>query len=445
MSVEEFWEYEYRVTGADEDDPWTRAPRVLADAEELRITDVELGVAYDVRARCIDSRGRASAWTLIEAMEPEGATAPPAPVTDVRVGPCGVTWSDPDRSVNVVGYRLRHAAGDYRYFPGMDEAHPGIWPEPPFPKCFLPPGVRAIAVTAVDADGRESEPVITIAELDTAPPLANAIATQNQYSLGWPGTIQGGSNAGLTLDAGVDPNDFFWAQPRGADLIWDPDDQASYWPADAVNFWPQDIGDEEPFWPVDDALEFWDPRYLPLVYTFTVTPAPAAAAEQLAVAVSASVPGARVEFRTQDDLFWDLDPILFWDADDNAYFWPQTEAPWRPWPGTVQSLTPQNVEFRVTLPGGLVQGQVTGVIATVTAPDQLERFANVAIPVEGRRLAPAGRYSRVALQELLVHHGSAAVSAVFADLDATRGPLVFVLNGSGVPTSGVIDATLRGF
>lgn len=447
MSTEEFWEYEWRRHGADEDEPWTRGPRVHTDVEQLEICcGVELGEVYDVRARCVDTLGRASAWTTIEGLDVEGRTAPPAAPTDIRVGPCGVTWNDPNRDVAIAGYRVKHAPGRFEYFDAMEPAHVGIWPGPPFPKCFIPGGARTIAVVAVNTDGIESEPVFSVEDLGpVAPVLTNVVQTIDLADGGFPGTIHGGTG-GSTLTAIQDINEFFWPLPRGADLFWAEDDDELFWANDDAEFWNQDIGDDEPFWPVDDEALFWDPRWLPVEYVFTVTPKPNVIDPLVSVDVVADTPGWRLEYRQANDVFWEPDPVPFWNDDDDELFWAQDEGEWRPWPGKIESFTAQATDFRLTVPGGASQSNVTTLKVLVSAEDQLERFENLAIAPSGLRLPIAGKYERVRVESMVLAAGSAGLTPLVLDQDGSRGPLIAIVDANQLAVGGTLaHVTIRGY
>jgi hypothetical protein len=448
MGLETFWEYEWRPSDADEDDPWTRMPRLHADTEELDVCcGIELGVEYDMRIREVDTLGRASAWELVRGLVGEGTIPRPAAVDEVRVGPCGIDWSDPNRSVGVQGYKLRFANGDHRFFDSMEPAHPGLWPTPPFPKCFLPPGVLSVAVTAVNADGLESVPTISIVEIDD-PALPNVVVVHDEATGGFSGTIQGGAVDAGVLKATIDPNQFFWPQARGADLFWHVDDERLFWKNDVELFWPQDIGDDEPFWPADDDEVFWDAKYRPLEYSFILTPQTQARDALLTVSFDVTTPGARLQYRVESALFWDPDATDFWDADDDALFWPQGVGAWRPWNGSIGGVTAQPIEFRLQLPGGHVRPEVASIEAKITAPDQFESFQKLPITAEGTRLPLSRTYAHVEIESWMIHYMVAhadAIAVKLGDTDGGKGPLIYVVNFLGAPVVGLIDIRIRGY
>ena len=215
---------------------------------------------------------------------------------------------------------------------------------------------------AVDHTGNESvnAAVVTINIGDRI--ASNLILTQDEDGADFPGTIVNGTVSGSpsALAADTDADPLFWAS-----------DVALLWGADAATFWPT----------VTYKALTYTARYSPLSDHIGAT-----------VSLALSILGDRViDYRMVNEVvFWAAgspEPV-FWGADGDSFWAPNTVSTWAPFPGIVGPLDndDEDIDFRVTVEPGATQGTIATMDILVDVPDLLEFFEDVAIGSGGARL-----------------------------------------------------------
>ncbi|MEG6507338.1 hypothetical protein, partial [Nitratidesulfovibrio sp. 1201_IL3209] len=102
-------------------------------------------------------------------------------------------------------------------------------------------------------------------------------------------------------------------------------------------------------------------------------------------------------------------------------------------------------QMRVSLLGGDGYVRILQCRVLLDVPDQIEEFEDVAVPAEGVRLALVRSYRSVRQVLLTVQDdGGDGSSARTIDKSISPGPLVQVLDATGTPVAGTIDARVRG-
>jgi hypothetical protein len=131
-------------------------------------------------------------------------------------------------------------------------------------------------------------------------------------------------------------------------------------------------------------------------------------------------------------------------ATDSAVFWEEGVGAWRPWPGMLLSLTREQLDYRVTIQGGLTQGIIFDFPLVVTLPAIEETLDDLVIGAAGSRLPIARTYREILNVALtLQDDGGSAASIRLVD-KAPTGPLVKAFNNAGTGVTATIDARLRG-
>ena len=119
---------------------------------------------------------------------------------------------------------------------------------------------------------------------------------------------------------------------------------------------------------------------------------------------------------------------------------------WAVWPGSLDVDGTSEVRFRLTLSAGLTQGVIYDLTALIDAPSITEVVDDVVISPAGTRLSLANTYRVIRSVQLTVQSdGGTGVTPRLIDKNATLGPLVEILNTSGVAVAGLLDAEIRGY
>lgn len=386
---------------------WTTANPVPANAGATWLGPVEDAVAYDVAARYESGIGPLSAWTQAPAHVVIGETENPATPATVATTPERCFFSKvADRDVK--GYEIRAIPGAVATWSLGVAVHDGLVTDSPYRYQQRLTGLQTIMVAAVDRGDRVGLP--NYATLDFGAIDDYNIAQSYDYrAAGFPGTITDAS-----LSAG--------------DLVADTDLAADYWGIGADDWWTH-----------DGATGMWGgSNYLALQYVDVF----AAAYGGGDLILDATLAGSRAT------LDWRADGATagdFW-APGGADFWAGTDfygvsPAWQPYIGAIGSTAHQGVQFRVSIDGSPIRGQITALSARLQMPDKEQVFYNVAIDAGGTRLAPAAgtpavEWIRIEEANFTVFaDGSGATSGRVVDFDPATGPLVQTLNAAGAAVS----------
>lgn len=337
---------------------------------------------------------------------------PPAPQSlSVRDGL--LDWRYPDRQPDLAGFQVRHQAGIGRVW---DDAAPfsddAILPGPPIDLRALGGGVRTILVRAITAAGAVSDPIWAVLDLGD-PVTANVVETTDHRALGWTGEI---------TDGVVDSGDLAASSTT------------DYWRAD----------DDHLTWRGDDARQVWAPHFGALVYTVRFTPSEAA---RITVAAAASGDSWKLEYRNPlPSLAWNAsDAASHWTGVDGAAHWSGRSGDFLPWPGALDAPA-KEIEFRLTVAGGVERGRITAFAITLDVEDVQETLGQVAISAAGTRLALTKSYRSIHAVNLTLFAdaGSSAITVRVEDQSAALGPLITCRNASDVAVDGVVNAIIQG-
>jgi len=375
------------------------------------VTGVDELQAYDLRLRHVTVPGRVSDWTPIDGHVVQGKTAPPAAPSGLTVAAGLLTWTYGLAPRDFAGFEVLWKFGDDRNPAGATAAHVGLVGAPPFDLSTLPGGTLTLFVFAVDSSGnRSTEPAILVKDLGD-PAQANVVETIDLEALGWPGTTTGGSISGDDIVA------------SSLTLFWS-NDAALFWSVDSAPFWPAGVYDT-------------------LVYetSFAIDALWAPADIFLELATAGGSP--MVEYRRSEGLFWSNDANVFWSGDPNP-FW-QASGDWRPWPGRI-NVGREQIDLRVTLPGGPVQGVLDALRIVVDVPDVREQFLDLALPSTASRITPLKAYRAIKTVRFdLLDDGGSAVNVRIIDRDPVLGPLVQPVDAALAGATAHVNATIEGY
>lgn len=338
----------------------------------------------------------------------QGLRQPPPDVEEITVTGDMVSW--PAVSVpDLAGYELRFQFGNNTWWDTAVPLHTGVITESPYQLTRRPQGEVTVLIKAVDTTGNRSENAASV-QVGFAPiPVSNAVFSAPQHP-GFEGDITGGSVDGDDLVA------------DDLDLFFEPADGPMYTPGSDPMYGTSQYGE--------------------MVYGFTVS---STQAGRLVLLYTISAESLLVEYRVRgsDPLYEPAADPMYEPTDESLY---GEFGDWSVWPGSIDFSGEFEVEFRLTLSGGLVQGVIYDLTAVVDANEIVEELDDVAIGSSGTRLTLTNTYSVIKTVQLTVQNdGGPGVSARVVDKNTSLGPLVEVLNSSGTPVVGVVDARIRGY
>lgn len=338
----------------------------------------------------------------------QGLRQPPPNVTGLSVNGNTVSW-DPVSVPDLAGYELRFQYGTSTWWDTAVPLHTGLITESPYQLTRRPQGDVTVLIKAVDTTGNRSTSPASIAAGFAPIPVSNIAAAFPQHP-SFPGQITGGTVVGGDLVA--DDTDSFYEPLAGP--MYQPDSDPMYGTS----------------------------QFSELVYLFGVS---STEAGRLTLLYTISAEELLIEYRVGG-----ADPMYEPAADE--MYQPAAEpiygelGDWAVWPGSIDFDGRFEVQFRLTLSAGLSQGVVFDLTAVVDAPEISEQFEDVPISALGTRLALTNTYRAIKTVQLTLQaDGGTGVSARVQDKDPALGPLVEVLNSSGVPVAGVLDAVIRGY
>jgi hypothetical protein len=382
------------------------------DASFTTLYGLQDGLHYLIRARFVNQRRIPGAWTTI-AHQVIGKTAPPPAPAFVSLTQTTVFAQEVD-VLDLAGYRLRAIAGSVAAtasdFARGSSMHDGFVTDFPWTIQQTLYGVQTVMVVAEDTSGNQSTPAYAV--LDFGQPDSGSIGqAYSQGAAGWLGDkLRCAVDAGA-LKADADPVSDLFAI---AEMFGEPDL--------FVGLWLDMVYTAEPFTPIFGG-------------------------GTLVLDLDAVGDNVQVEFRKLasgvDDLFASLD--LF--AADDLLGLP-TE--WAPWPGALRVRRHEVIQLRVSIAGGGLRGQINSMELRLALQRGTQDFSPRAFGSGGLRLAPAdGQPARVWAEIRTVGilpkvDGSGAVSGRWFDLDERLGPLVELVNVSGVAVTGTATATVGG-
>ena len=374
------------------------------------------GVAYDVRARAINTIGAASAWIEVTSHTVIGKSALPADVTSFLIAGDDFTWVGPESEFDFDGYELRFHYGDNDSYGDANPLHTGRLLASPFTMAVRPSGPVTFMIKAFDRSGNESAnaAVIKTALGDAA--VANVVQTFDQKALAWPGTLTDGT---------VDGSNNLLADIASSNLMWDADPTKAMWTVDSATMWAVTIYDD-------------------MVYETTVTVADAGLGSIMTLANTIVGGAIEIDYRPESPAaMWVADTEPMWSADGNVMW---TAAPaYETWPGSI-TVANDIYNFRVSTGQGTVQGTVTELTVTVDLPDLNDFLGDVSISAGGTRLSLTKTFDTIQVVNLTLQDDAGTAETLrIIDKNAVTGPLVKAFDASDVATTALIDAHVQGY
>lgn len=401
-------EVNYRPQGAAD---WMTA-RADGDETATFVGPVQDGIVYELRARAANSLGQRGAWSDITHTV-VGKTEPPPDVESFAISGRVLTWPAITGVPDLAGYLLRFQYGQNTWWPSAAAMHDGVIVNSPYTLETLPPGPITLLLKAVDTSGNESANAVAI----TAN-LGDAIA--ENLLVDWP---QAPAFTGGTVTAGVVESGML--QGASAD---------AFYGAASGPFYGQDA---DGFY----AAATWSG----LGYEVGITPEASVGAATMRLSVTLAADSYTIDYqRDSQAAFYGLDGDAFYQEDGTAFF--GTAPSWTAWPGAVHLSEAEQIRFRVTAQGGTSRPQLSVFTPFVDVPDITERINDVAISAAGTRLPITLSYRAIANVGLTVQaDGNGGVGVRIKDKNASLGPLIEVVNGSGTAVAGLVDADIQGY
>ena len=339
----------------------------------------------------------------------QGLSAPPPDVASFTISGDVLSW--PPVSVpDLAGYKIRFNYGQNTWWGTAADLHDGLITESPYTMVNRPTGPVTLLIKAVDTTGNESVNAAQIVTDLGDQVVDNIINEWPQHPL-WLGT-----KTGCTVVGGV-------LQANGADAFYGADDAPFYGP------------DGDAFYATSQSGA--------MQYEFSVF---VDASGRLSLAHQIVAANYTIEYQTDDGSdFYGADSDAFYGADAEPFFGPAPA--WRIWPGWLDVTGAQDVRFRITTLGGAGVESIQTLSALLDVPDVTVTFDDLVVSPTGTRLTlPAGLTAVKNVKLTVQADGNGGASARYADKqNLTLGPLVTVLNASGTPVTGLIDAVVQAY
>jgi len=190
-----------------------------------------------------------------------------------------------------------------------------------------------------------------------------------------------------------------------------------------------------------------DPFYsasqsLPMIYEFEVV---AIKDSFLKLNYLFDVSGFKIEYSLpSQSLFYGLDDQLMYSDDANLFYGPYTD--FMPWTGQYFASESTQILIKVTTTGGAGIDKLLELTALLDVADIVIRLDDVVILSTGTRLNLGRIVNAVKNVQVTVQaDGNNGINARVIDKSASNGPLIEVLNSSGVAVNGLIDAVIQAY
>lgn len=401
-------EVQYRPTGQT---AWRRF--VLdqpSGSMQVPVTDVEAGLAYDLRLRTLGAAGEASEWLTVDAHLVIGKSSPPPDVTGLSWNDQRLVWAYPEAPPDLAGFAVRVQVGTRTSWSDAMPLHDGLISSTTFP-LFRDSGVRTYLVKALDTSQNESLLAASILVDYGALATQNIAELVDLQALGFPGTLTQGSILGGHLVA--DSTVAAWTS-----------DQAPWWTADA-----------------DPA---WANAYAEMAYVATIIPPSDWLGGTLLMELEVEADGWRLDYAHDGSgPFWGDPSSPVW-TDDAAPFWSTDADVFVPWAGSLKNYNRQAYRFRLTTMAGTTQGRCTHYQLIFDMPDVEEPILGLALSASGTRLPLTKIYKAIVVVAPTLLVGGTAVVVKILDKDVS-GPLLLAFDGQGVPVAAAADVTVKGY
>ena len=408
---------EFRPFGSDAS--WRQAPPQPATSgvATFYLMPVQEGVLYDVRVRAYaETESVASPWTTFTHLVIGEINPPPAPINlQLTLDQTQLMWQYPTPPPDFPGgFKIRYTYGVGGSWEYATQPHGALLSETAY---VLPPllaGTYTFFCKAVDRTGHESrDAALLVADLSGYVPY-NIVAGTDYSALGFPGDLE-------NLHHELEP-----PPPRICnDLLAD----GPHWTVNSALYWTA------------DPQLFWTDKYKAGCYTLTFTVPPEDDGTMLTLEWAGSGSWTIEYAGLVDAKFWPEDAEPYWSADRA---WLRAAEQWRPWPGGIR-VVPGEYKIRWCTPGP-AESCLTHIETVYDVPDLIEWIDDVPVPVGGARLPVVNTYRVITNVQLTVVQTAGTPVRVADVLDKTpAGPLIRVRFVDGTPTTGQVDATIKGY
>jgi hypothetical protein len=397
-----FVEIQY-TTGTDD---WT-STRVDGDQTVAYLAPVTDGQTYKIKIRFANNSGQRGEWTELEHFV-LGKSAPPPDVSNFTINAGVVTWLPVENTPDLAGYKIRFQYGQNDWWDTATPLHDGIITESPYSFTVLPNGRITILIKAVDTSGNESvNPAVITQDLGDVI-VENLLLDFPQHPL-WLGTKTNCSVVGGELVA-TDASAFY----------------------NAGNL---------PMYGIDSELFYRNSQSLPMTYEFSFV---ATKDSILKINYLFTTDNFTIEYQTPSQTsFYGLDTDLFYGADASLVYDYLEPVPWI---GQLNIDNTTEILIRVKTTGGVGIDKLIELTAILDVRDVLIRLDDVVILAGGSRLNLGQTLNAIKnIQMTIQADGNNGISARVIDKDPINGPLIEVINSSGVSVNGLIDATIQAY
>lgn len=398
-----------------------------SSAGQIYVTEVQDAQIVDIYIRNVERTGKASAWVPILNHFVVGKTTKPPAVPAIhmhgQLGSQRLAWVYDDISLgepvpqDFAGFQTRVGTGSWATAQILDELTTSF----SIPVSRLPNGTYIFMIRAVDVAGNMSDTVTAYYGNFGDAIIANVIDTESHAPNFTLGTITNG-----TVVDGV---------------LYANDDGGKYWNDDNA---PTHSG--------DDSAPHFTTGYEQLEYyrKYTVE-SQSQVPMQLTTSIIYSGFGFQVWYRRLGTaLFWKVGPGAdsgpVWGIDDDAPVY-DPDPPYIIFPGSILVNYGEQIEFKfVMLPSQNQQGNISKLDINLDVPDLVEVVSDALIDAGGSRLALAKAFREIQVVNIGFRHDVSytAVQGFVVDYDVVLGPLIRLIDQSGVSVAGRISATIQG-
>lgn len=392
------------TTGTDD---WTSA-KVDGDQTIAYLAPVTDGKTYKIKIRCVNNSGQRGDWFEVEHLV-LGKSEPPPDVGSFTIDKGVATWRPVENTPDLAGYKIRFQYGQNNWWDTATPLHDGLLTESPYSFSAVPNGRVTVLIKAIDTSGNESLNAAAITQ-DLGDVIVDNLLLDFPQHPTWAGTKTNCSVIGGELIA-TDANLFYSANNL-------------------------------PMYGVDSDLFYKDSQSLPMIYEFLLI---ATKDSVLKINYLFSTDNFSIEYQApSQSSFYGLDTDLFYGV-DSSLLYAYLDA--KPWVGQLNIQETTEVLIRVKTTGGSkTLDKLIELTAILDVADILIRLDDIVISAGGSRLNLGRVVNAVKNIQMTVQaDGNGGLGARVIDKDPINGPLIEVLNSSGVSVNGLIDATIQAY
>jgi hypothetical protein len=310
---------------------------------------------------------------------------------------------------DIAGFVVRANHGTLPFWDNAIHLHTGVLTQQPFESAALLFGSWCVMIKAVDTAGNESENAVYCI-VDLGPEVVDHLLFDTDYhARGWTGT---------KTDCFVDGSGNLSANLPG-DPMFSTDLSVPMFPSLNAPMFGTNYG----------GISYQD--------TFTL---PEAANMSIIIDCDGA-PQIWYQSPFPSPMFTGMNYPMFTDL--NALMF--TPGAWIPYTSKVQ-LAAGTYNIKVTVPASTVLPQIRSLVVNVDTPTITEIINNISISASGTRLPIAKTYYSILTVNISIQSGSSAVGFLVVDKQNIigSGPEIVLIDNTGEPTTGIIDAIIQG-